>query len=299
MRSNAVIRIIVWSMVILILFGILSATIALRSANITSHHPQNEKPQTTEAAFSKLPDESSLSFPADAIREIQIAWVAGNIIVIPADVETIEVSESDVSDPKYALIWKQAGNKLEIFHSENHSFQIIGIHNDDYISKDLCIRVPRDWACDSLEIDAASAALEVRNLTIRELDFDGADGTCDFIDCHIRNLDIDTASGDVTFTGKLDSLDFDAASASFTGEFQNTPDRLDMDSMDGKLDIALPEDCGYSLSMDGMSTTFQSEFNGTKNRNDAHIYGDGRCIIQVDGMSCDVTIRKLTANLNP
>ena len=55
----------------------------------------------------------------------------------------------------------------------------------------MYIYVPRDWMCDSLEIDAASATVEINDLTIRELDFDGASGTCNLENCIITDLDID------------------------------------------------------------------------------------------------------------
>lgn len=293
MKTNAIVRIVIWSLVIVVLLGILLAGLSWGVLNGRREARQELVPVETEAVINWLPNDETITFPADSIREIEIQWVAGDIIILSSDVEEITVSESDVSDSKYAMVWKQYDGELKISHCEDNAFSIVGIHNDDYMAKDLYIKVPKDWKCDSLQIDAAAAALEARNLTIREMDFDGASGTCDFVNCAIQELDIDTASGDVNFSGTLEMLDFDAASASFIGQFQNTPSRLDMDGMSGSLDIALPEDCGYSLSMDGMESTFRSDFQGTELKNGYHIYGDGRCVIHVDGMSCDVTIRKL------
>ena len=198
------------------------------------------------------------------------------------------------------MMWQVNGKKLEVIFCEESLISGLGISFGSELSKDLYIEVPKDWTCDSLEIDAASATLEMHNMTIREMDFDGASGTCDFQNCHIGNLDIDTASGDVYYLGTLDILDFDAASASFIGDLQNTPSRIDMDGMSGKLDIALPEDCGFTVTMDGMSSRLTSDFYGTSMKNGSHVYGDGRCRINVDGMSSDVTIRKLeTYTINP
>ena len=129
--------------------------------------------------------------------------------------------------------------------------------------------------------------------TLRELDIDGASGTCDFQNCTIGTLDIDAASGSIYYLGSMNRLDLDGASATFIADLQNTPDRIDMDSMDGKLDIALPEDCGFTVTMEGLNTSLNSDFYGTEMKNKSHVYGDGRCRINVDGMTCDVTIRKL------
>lgn len=301
MKTNAIIRIIIWSLVLVILVGILAAFVShrafssLRRAQLISDTENTGlvPPANEVTPMEALPNEETLTVDPSSIDEIEIEWAAGDILILPRDVEQITISESDVSDSRYSMLWQVRGNKLSIQFCESSIHTGFGISFDAEVSKDLYIEVPEDWICNSLEVDAASAALEIQNMTIREVDFDGASGTCDFENCQIGDLDIDTASGDVYFTGTLGSLDFDAASASFIGELQNTPSRIDMDGMSGSLDLALPEDCGFTLSMDGMSSRFSSEFYGTHMQNGSHVYGDGRCRINVDGMSCDVTIRKL------
>jgi len=298
MKSNAIIRIIIWSIVLILLTGIFAGFI-VEERYMRDYTPAETAipvPLETEVVATPaqiLPNEETLTFPADSIREMEIEWVAGDIIFLVSDADTIRLSESDVADSKYSMIFQTRGEKLEIDFCEESLISGFSI-GSNVPSKDLYVHVPKDWVCDSLEIDAASANLELHDLTIREMDFDGASGTGDFQNCRITDLDIDTASGDVYYTGTLDTLDFDAASASFIADFQNTPSRIDMDSMDGKLDIALPEDCGYTLTMDGISSRFRSDFQGTAMKNNSLFGGDGRCRINVDGMSCDVTIRNLT-----
>lgn len=303
MKSNAIIRIIIWSIVLILLIGIFAGFIVeerymrdYTPAATAVPVPLETEVEVTPAQI--LPNEETLTFPADSIREIEIEWVAGDIVFLVSDEETIRLSESDVTDSRYSMLFQTRGEKLEINFCEESLISGFSI-GSNVPSKDLYVHVPKDWVCDALEIDAASANLEIRDLTIREMDLDGASGTGDFQNCHISDLDIDTASGDVYYSGTLETLDFDAASASFIGEFQNTPSRIDMDGMSGRLDIALPEDCGFTLTMDGMSSRLSSEFYGTEMKNGSHVYGDGRCRINVDGMSCDVTIRKLDTVLLP
>lgn len=302
MKSNAIIRIIIWSLVLVILMSILGSFLAYDRFSFrrsTEYSPAEtdfpvplEETIEEEVPVQALPNEETLTLIPGSVREIEIEWVAGDIIIQPIDTDVISISESDVSDSKYQMVWKEKNQKLEIHFCEETLISGFGIKFDSEVNKDLYIYVPREWVCDSLEIDAASATVEINDLTIHSVDIDGASGTCDFENCHLVDLDIDTASGDVTFSGSLDTLDFDAASASFVGDFTNTPSRIDMDGMSGSLDIALPDNCGYTLSVDGMSSTFRSDFQGTEMKNNSHVYGDGRCRINVDGMSCDVTIRK-------
>lgn len=294
MKSNAIVRIIIWSIVLVTLVVVLAAFIAdeVYLSNYTHDETAVLVPLATTPG-QILPNEETLTLPADTIRDIEIEWVSGDIVILAADVDAISISESDVTDEQYSMIFQTTGEKLEIQFCEEGLMPGLGIRFTGDLNKDLYIEVPRDWEGRSIEIDAASANLEMHNITVKEMDFDGASGTGDFQNCHISDLDIDTASGDVYYQGTLDALDFDAASASFIGELQNTPSRIDMDSMSGKLDIALPEDCGFTLTMDGMSSSLASDFYGTSIKNGSHVYGDGRCRINVDGMDCDVTIRKL------
>ena len=235
---------------------------------------------------------SDLTFDPRQISELDIEWVAGTITIEPAAVETIQVSESEPSKPKYAMVWKQTNDKLVIRFCEDATLDFnFGITINDVISKDLTILVPMGWELDSLEVDAASAELEVKNLAIREVDFDGASGLCTFENCIIDELDVDTVSGDIHFTGSLEILDCDAASASVIAVFDNVPRRIDMDSMSGDLDITLPSNAGFEVSMSALSSDFQSELDYYQ-KNGNHYRGNGDCKINMDAMSGDLYIRE-------
>lgn len=234
------------------------------------------------------------NFSPTGISELKIEWVAGDILIQPTDTDQITVKEDGVSDEKYAMVLRQSGNTLKIQFCEDTAFGF-GIHfNTPDITKDLTILVPKDWQLDSLEIDCASATVEVNDMTIREVDFDGASGTCEFENCTVEEMDIDTASGDVKFVGSLGMLDCDAASASVYAVLSNTPRRLDMDSMSGDLEIILPEDAGFTLALTAMSSDFTSDFETTM-KNGNYVCGDGSCRINVDALSGDVIIRKSEA----
>lgn len=309
MKSNAVTRIIIWSIVLVLLLGILCGGLFLRRSGIVDFHRSetpletiipariddtgfdNQTYTATQPAIHTAEPGEKYTVSPDKIREISIQWVAGDILIQPGNVEAITFSEDDVSDPKYTLVYQARGDELEISFCEETIGNYFGVSTRSDIVKDLTIIVPTDWVCDSLEIDAASATVEINDMTIREMDFDGASGTCELENCTVGEMDIDTASGDITIIGSLDSLDCDAASASVYAVLSNTPSRLDMDSMSGDLDITLPEDAGFSLSMDGISTDFTSDFDTTL-KNGNHVCGNGSCRINVKSMSSNVTIRK-------
>ncbi len=370
MKSNAIVRIVIWSVVIFVLLAILIAglgnnlftmfhgstdtvyhstdvaasespsgqsdtPIAERSVSVVSQTSVYTMPNTQSASVGALNvgdnvviDRSEevgggswihITSPVDgwvnaeclklngvnqtgsvgstdpaAIREIKIEWISGSVTVEPGDVQEITFLESGNGTDKYEMVWKQSGDELVIQYSKDSSIAGFGLHFGDG-SKDLTVTVPRGWVCDSLELDTASTDLTVRDMIIREMEIDSASGTAKFENCTVSSLDVDTASGDVTFSGSLSELDFEAASASFTGVLENVPDKVKMDSMSGGLTLTLPEDAGFTVSLDAMSSDFSSDFPTVK-KNKSYVCGDGHCKIDVSAMSGDVSILKQSAD---
>lgn len=280
MKTNAIVRICIYSLLILILVGIL-ATVMHTDRLFTLFYADDH---TSSGAQVSLPQD----IPADQVSAIEIDWAAGDILIQSGDTDSISVTESKSSDQR-AMVCKLKNGRLEIDYQEGDLNIGFGVHMD--ISKDLTVTVPRDLELREIELDIASAEVEIRDLagTLDELDIDGASGTCTIENCEVRTLNVDTASGDVKFRGSLDELDFDAASADFVGVFENQPRSLKMDSMSGDLEITLPAGCGFQATIDAMSSQFAAD-QEVQIVNGAYVHGDGRCRIDVNGMSGDVNI---------
>jgi len=291
MKTNAIIRIIVLSIVLIILLGILLAGIGLKG--LVSRRGSGVRWEASDSPASSDGNTSSQASTAPSdIRDIEIAWVVGTITVQAGDVDQVTYEETAVSDSRYRMIADVSADELDIqYCSENIklSFSMFGADID--VVKDLTITVPRDMTLESLEIEAASAGVILRDLTIRDVSLDTASGKCEMEGCAIGELDIDTASGNVRFSGSLEVLDFDAASAEFEGVLTNTPRSIKVDSLSGDIDITLPSDAGFIVSMDAMSSELSSDFETTI-RNGNYVCGDGSCKIEFSGMSGDMIIRK-------
>lgn len=244
-------------------------------------------------AIEKAQEQSNaIIVDASQIREMAVEWAAGSIRILPKDITEIRITEEGTNQSQKPMVWKVRDRKLAIQYAENKKISLgIGIQWDDIV-KDLIIEVPKDWQCDSLEVTAAAASLEVKDLTIREMEFDGASGSCVFDSCTVETLDLDTASGNVRFTGSLQQLECDAASADIVLELTNVPRSLDMDTASGDLDVTLPADAGFTVTLDTLSGDFESDFETTMH-GERYVAGNGRCRIDVDAMSGDVTIRKI------
>ena len=283
MKTNAIIRIVLFSLAILILLGILFSVIIFDlfrfDTNVTVDRidPVEEQIDTRNVT----PD----------IRNFEIDWVAGSITFQKDPYATdISVLELSPVDSKYKMVLKQSGQTLKIKYSDQDTVNFpFGINVD--ISKDLIITVPENWSCNSLEIDSASAEVILNDLSIQKFDFDGASGVCKMLNCSIGELDIDTASGDVQFSGTLETLDCDAVSSDCNIEVFNVPRSMKIDGLSGDLDLILPPDAGFTCNLDSLSGNFDTDFSYIMH-GDAYFCGNGDCKIKVSAMSGSVSILK-------
>ncbi len=280
MKTNAIIRIALCTLGILILSAILFVGVFYQRFSFEFSFQESVHHNDSLSSDAYITDPSQ-------IQNIQIEWAAGNITIEPNDdAEYIRVMESECEE-KYRMICKESGNTLTIqFCKSSNNVISFGTSID---AKDLVIQVPSDWICRNLEIDVAAADVDIANMTISTLSFDGASGMCNLENCSVSELDVDVASGDLTFSGVLDTLDFDGASADCTLILSECPSHIDLDGMSGELDITLPSDCGFTVTAEGLSSSFSTDFQ-TISRNGSHIHGDGHCKIEVDAMSGSVAI---------
>lgn len=272
MKRNAIVRIIVFSLVLLILVPSLIAGIAAETFAVRENYDE----YTT----------GSSQVSAQDIREIEIEWISGTVTVETADTDVITFQEVMGKNDE-PMIYRVDGDKLII------SFEAPKIHFGFEISssKDLTVTVPRNWDCRELSLDSASAELTVNNLSAGEIDLDTASGDCKFNNCNVTELSIECASAMVYYTGTLSSLDCDTASGDITAALQNVPKSIDFDGASADLELTLPEEAGFTLDLNSISGEFTNEFAAVR-QNDRYVSGDGSCRISIDGASGNVTIHK-------
>lgn len=281
MKTNALVRIVIYSLVIILLLGILMAGIgwnlfSFRRASIRTDSSSTEVSEPDSAA----PENIVLS--PEGLRSIKIDWAAGSIVLEPTDGSQIQLYESAPQGSEPMEV-KQSGSELKIAFSKSPG------NLGKSLKKDLHIALPRDWECSKLEVDAASAAVSLRELNCGEVDINTASGRCDMTDCKIGSIDMESASGDLCFSGQLEELDFEGVSARADISVFNTPSRIEMESVSGDVTLTLPRDCGFRVKRDSISGGFQCDFETTK-EDGCHVYGDGSCRIDVSGVSSRLTI---------
>ncbi len=326
MKTNAILRICIWSVVILLLLGLLITGLGFRGGwfesrriydkEITGGQTQlndsvesdagtirEEEAITSSQALLNDSAESdaetireeetitgdqtllndSVELDAGTIREVDIDWPSGAIVIRTGDTNKLILQESGGENP---MVWKQRGDNL-IIHSHDRS-ACFGLGSSE--DKQLYITLPKDWQGNSLEVETASAALEVQDLTLREVDVDSASGDIQFTNCVLGELGIDTASSAITYSGSLNSLEVDASSSDFTGVLENVPQSIDWDTASGDLELTLPKDTGFTAEVDSLSGELFSDF-PTQHQGDRYISGNGSCRIEISSASGSVTLK--------
>ena len=273
MKRNAIIRIVLWCIVLIVLLGILTTFLLGNTAYRLLRSSVSTSPlethiavavTTSESTAPSLPDTptassapgtataptvaepsataeatqpasmppygigSSFSVPMNDVSEIEVEWVAGTITVEQSDGTEIQIQEDGEYKSQYTMYVRQKGKELTITYLP-WGTNLLGVGSDVPTQKDLTILIPRDWAGEKLEIASASSTLDIRNLTVQEFEFEGGSGKAVFTDCVVDSLDLATMSGDVDFTGSLNKLDWEAASANLTAVLSNVPRELDLE----------------------------------------------------------------------
>lgn len=251
MKVSAIIRIIAFSLLFLILLGILLGGLCI--GYFLSHTPSGE---TTTV---------QRELDAAEFSNLEIDWAAGSVKIMTGDSDTILIKETrDVNNP-YTMSTEFDETTLKISYGSRDGFSLSGMSG-----KDLVIVVPSHWACYNLEIDGAALDIEISNIFVDSLKLDGA-------------------ALDLSFTGTLWSLEADGAAVSLDVNCSNTPNRIDVDGVGCQLALTLPAYAGFRAKLDGLGVSFRSDFDYTSSGG-AYCFGNENCKINVEGLGCQVRV---------
>jgi len=157
--------------------------------------------------------------------------------------------------------------------------------NNALMDKDLTLHVPADWVCNELEIDSVSATVSVSGIHATTLDLVNVSGNCTYTGCTASELDAETVSGKIHYSGSLQELDFNTVSADCSVSLETAPQKVNLESVSGDMELTLPNGCGYQLDLDTTSGDFTCSYS-----NDSYSYGYLGCKITADAVSGDVTV---------
>lgn len=272
MKGKAIARIVLFSLIALVLLCVLLAGLGLSSF---------AKPVSSQIVSIQSTG-SEYEFAQEEVSGLAISWASGDIDIQPADQDTVTVSEERSGGS--SMVVRHRGSTLEIEFGEN-KWRLGGGKSTQ---KDLSVRVPRDWLCQSLEISAA-ADIRVDGLPITNVVLNTASGNCAFTDCAVEKMQVNAVSGDLDYSGVLKKLELNGASADCNLRLSDAPAAIGMNTASGDLNLTLPDNCGFTLDRSSLSGVFQSDF-ATTTENDKIVCGDGTCQITFSSLSGNINI---------
>ncbi len=288
MKRNAIVRIILLSILALVLICVLLAGLGIGSL-------QFEIPLNSSGT--EMDGEITLS--AEEIRNLEIEWVSGsvNIQIATDGSQEIRVWESGTKDAPKAT-WEKKGQTL-VLHYNKPVIQF-GFVNTP--SKDLTIVFPVGWYCNELDIETVSGDVNVLLLSMGKLKLDSVSANCIFETCTAKEVSVSTVSGEVEYRGEVGDFSCESVSGDCkmvlvaTDETSIVTERIQMKAISGDLTIALTEEIGFTTELDTVSGHIYSDF-ATNSMGGDQVFGDGSCQIQADTVSGDVYIKRLEYRL--
>lgn len=314
-RSAGIVKLIIWSVVALVLIGVLVSW-SISTLN-------GGAPYGTFSLFGGYvyddPDTygvGNMEYSADKIENIDISWAAGNVELVIYDGNTFKVEEKGSFDEDDRMRSRALDGTLTVKFAKS-GIRLFGYN----VEKELTLYIPVS-ACERikmLNVESASADVTVGRgtnenliaLSLDKLNIASASGNVTASFGRADDVSIETVSGDIVL--KVGSLK-DAEIGSVSGRiqldaelergtieavsgaieietFNSIPQELEVESVSGNISLKLPESMdGFKAELDSVSGKMTC--NGERGRH--YRYGDGKADYSFETVSgnVEITVKK-------
>lgn len=309
MKKSAVARIVIWSVVAVLLIGILlGSLIFVKKDNVSIFNLGNYEVYEYDNE-SKYSVGNSESVSAD-FNTINVDWISGSVNLIPYDGDTVKIEETSIEniEEKYELRWLVKANTLTIKPCASIGGWNLSV---EIPTKELYIYLPAKLAetLNKVVIEAASAEVNITGITSTGISTDTASGDtwiekCNVTDLNIENvsgyvnctelsaekIDAETVSGNVEIMGIVKELDVESVSGTvYYCSSSAVLDRADISTVSGEIKLQLPDNDGFNVRFDSVSGKIISDFPLTINGNN-NTYGNGTRNYDLETVSGNVYI---------
>lgn len=228
---------------------------------------------------------SSQIFEASEVRSLNIDWVDGSILIQPDSGSTVRytVTGSNADAAVYAL----ENGTLSISCAKGNLFSL-----GDQHGKNLTIAVPKDWTAEKISIEAVSAPIRGDDLHTQILQAGTVSGVMELSDIQVETLSLSSISAKITCSGTASTVSLNTTSGNCFLALTKGPEKIQLDSVSGDLELLLPKKAGFSLDLDTVSGKFRTDFDYRCPQGSRYVSGDGSCVIRADTVSGDVNIRQ-------
>lgn len=308
MKVSAIIRICIWSLVAVLLIGLMLGVLngkigALRSdgnwnIGLNGHTYPNASEYVAGNAEIK-----------DAVRAIDLEWVSGTVKVVGYDGDTLCVSEqTTATDTDMQLHWRYKNETLyiqpcaskwffsvlswekknvtvEIPYSMLSSFTSIEIE-----STDASVEIS-DVTTDALKVETVGGKIDLANITAEVIELESVSSYIEGQALNTSTLEAETISGRISLEGSFRHLRTDTVSGSVALRDSIAPSSAEFDSVSGDVMLYCPLDEGFTLDFETVSGGFDCDYPINK-RGTLHVCGDGKGDFDADTVSGNFYIKQ-------
>lgn len=205
------------------------------------------------------------------VNKISVEWAAGSVNIAYYDGSNITFDDGLDSADSNALFTRTEGTELKIYFNQNTG----NTHNSN--GKDLQIQIPKDMTFPEIDIECASAQINVNGII------------ADKIELH-------SISGEINATGEFAFLDVETTSG--TAQVTNTAAlirQIDANTVSGNITVTIPQSIdGFYLEYETVSgevnTDFNTQSSGSSRRGILN-YGNSSTKIEAETVSGDFSLR--------
>ena len=309
MKVGAIIRICIWSLVSLILVGVLVTGLVLGNLDWSHLSVGFGGYRFSDAQTYSV---GNTTLEAGAVHSIDVEWFAGSIRIGVADDEKITVRENAVISPNQALRWRIHNGELQIRYCKPRWLGSIGF------SKDLEILIPASMmisneklqriavenvsssihiaeiAAVELDIESVSGNITMADIATDRLEIENVSGVVNVTESKIEALEAATVSGNFTIGGTVEYVDLSGVSAMLDLTDDICPRKVSVESVSGLIRLTIPADSGFRLSLDTISgSLYAPDFQMTTSGGDNYLCGDGSADFELESVSGRIDIQAI------
>lgn len=310
MKASAIVRIVIWSLVALILIGILLGGVI--APRVLSHFNLDRLASFGCSWVTGLNYASADrytvgpgSLDAAAITAIEVNWVDGEVIFAQGAENAVSFSEtsSQQLNEEWQLRYYLDGSTLRIQYCEG------GISIRPTLNKVLTLTLPASLSLDDMNVNGVSSDIKIPDIMANRLDISTTSGNVELnravvptirinsvsgdikaADVEADTLDVSTTSGDIRFDGSaLKSISCNTVSGSIRLSPGETFTRLDANSTSGDITLDIPESVGFRAHHSSVSGDFSCNA-PVQTQNKTAIYNGGGAEIEFSTVSGDMRV---------
>lgn len=290
-KTNALVRVCVWTAVTMILVVTLLVGTGLSSGLKPLRNAWGES--STSYSYENADEYTIGDVPVrvTGIDNLDINWVSGSTTIERYDGDKIVFSETasrTLADHE-RMRYRVHGDTLtiEFCESQRGIFSTVSMP-----SKSLTVRLPYSLSLDTLDLESVSSQVTVRGegLAVDAVEIDNVSGHVVLDGIRADVLNVDSVSGHLQIGGAYDVVRVNSVSGAQDFRLGQTPTELRVDCVSGTTTVYLPGERGFTASLDSLSGALTSDFADVTGRDEAR-YGDGEANLRFDSISGSVSLR--------